>query len=58
MSENGDVVRPIWNRGRRPVLSGAFDTAVFPADNPASRPLGDAFILERVIRNRFVPVYP
>lgn len=41
-------------------LSVFFDTGVFPADNSASRrcEMQCATILERVTRNRLVPVYP
>jgi hypothetical protein len=37
---------------------GIFDTVLFPADNSRFPLLRPAIILERVIRNRLVPVYP
>ncbi len=37
---------------------GIFDTAALPVDNSRFPLLRHAIILERVIRNRLVPVYP
>jgi hypothetical protein len=47
-----------WKKRNMVGKQGVFDTVLFPADNLRFPLLRDAIILERVIRNRLVPVYP
>jgi len=48
----------VWKKRNLVGNPGIFDTAVFPADNLRFPLLRHAIILERVTRNRLVPVYP